>query len=291
MCTAVAAGRQFLLQALPPFPASIPSLSQFTSLANGLPKSSLINFYTLDLLSAPVCRLVRLARLVAMPCFRGVDISIIAQPSSKKLPEFPHSDASSVRILPPVGHLSNLTDTGSVSPGANSPHIQKASPRVSVYVPSVPGRSLIDLFLDRGFLTPVVGAQFEIHYSLSKIPEPPCYLYFKIFMNGRNVTNCGVNPAAQASGSITRSLCEPSDRWHYKENGVVLKREGIEARCFYFLPTSSRTSVADDGGIIEVQIFRAKGRKRRSPILGKHRNQDTYGIAFVSIWPFSESEN
>ncbi|RSL76913.1 hypothetical protein BHE90_012353 [Fusarium euwallaceae] len=157
-----------------------------------------------------------------MPCFRGVDISIIAQPGSKKLPEFPHSDASSVR------------------------------------------------------------AQFGIHYSLSKIPEPPCYLYFKIFMNGRNVTNCGVNPAAQVSGSITRSLCEPSDRWHFKENGILHKREGIEARCFYFLPTSSRTSVADDGGLIEVQVFRAKGRKRRSPILGKHRNQDIYGIATPS---------
>ncbi|UPL01787.1 hypothetical protein LCI18_012721 [Fusarium solani-melongenae] len=199
-----------------------------------------------------------------MPCFRGVDISIIAQPGSKKLPEFPHSDASSVRILPPVDRSSNPTSAGSASPGANSPHIQKASPRVSVYVPSAP------------------GAQFGIHYSLSKIPEPPCYLYFKIFMNGRNVTNCGVNPAAHASGSITRSLCEPSDRWHYKENGVLHKREGIEARCFYFLPTSSRTSVADDGGLIEIQVFRAKGRKRRSPILGKHRNQDTYGIATPS---------
>ncbi|EEU42009.1 uncharacterized protein NECHADRAFT_51108 [Fusarium vanettenii 77-13-4] len=195
-----------------------------------------------------------------MPCFRGVDISIVAQPGSKKLPEFPHSDASSVR----------------------SPHIQKASPRVSVYVPSVPGRSLLELFLGRDPLTPVLGAQFGIHYSLSKIPEPPCYLYFKIFMNGRNATNCGVNPAAQASGSITRSLCEPSDRWHYKENGVLHKREGIEARCFYFLPTSSRTSVADDGGLIEIQVFRAKGRKRRSPILGKHRDQDTYGIATPS---------
>ncbi|KAJ4320016.1 hypothetical protein N0V84_006094 [Fusarium piperis] len=217
-----------------------------------------------------------------MPCFRGVDISIIAQPSSKKLPEFPHSDASSVRILPPVDRSSNPTGAGSGSPGAGSPHIQKASPRVSVYVPSIPGRSLLELLRRRASLTPVVGAQFGIHYSLSKIPEPPCYLYFKIFMNGRNVTNCGVNPASQASGSITRSLCEPSDRWHYKENGVLHKREGIEARCFYFLPTSSRTSVADDGGLIEVQVFRAKGRKRRSPILGKHRDQDTYGIATPS---------
>ncbi|KAM0438899.1 hypothetical protein ACHAPT_001660 [Fusarium lateritium] len=217
-----------------------------------------------------------------MPCFRGVDISITTQPGSKKLPEFPHSDASSVRILPPADRSPGPTSSASVSSNADSPHIQKVSPRVSVYVPSVPGRSPLELLLDGQSLTLGAGAQFGIHYSLSKIPEPPCYLYFKIFMNGRNITNCGVNPAAQASGSITRSLCEPSDRWHYKENGVVHKREGIEARCFYFLPTTNRTSVADDGGLIQVQVFRAKGRKRRSPILGKHRNQESYGIASPS---------
>ncbi|KAM5366534.1 hypothetical protein ACJZ2D_010502 [Fusarium nematophilum] len=199
-----------------------------------------------------------------MPCVRGVDVSIITQPGSKKLPEFPHSDASSVRILPPGNHRSNLSETVSVSSAPDSPRIQKVNPRISVYVPSVP------------------GAQFGVHYSLTRMPEPPCHVYFKIFMNGRNVTNCGTNPALQASGSITRALCEPSERWHYKENGMIHKREGIESRCFYFLPNSSKTSVAEDGGLIEVQAFRAQGRKRRAPILGKHRDQESYGIATPS---------
>lgn len=151
----VAAGRQFLLQdcsafylqALPRFSSITPSLSQFPSHANELPKSSLISLYSVDLPLVPVYGLVRLTKLVTMPCFRGVDISIIAQPGSKKLPEFPHSDASSVRILPPVDRSSDPTRAGSVSPSADSPHIQKASPRVSVYVPSVPGRSLLEFYL------------------------------------------------------------------------------------------------------------------------------------------------
>ncbi|KAJ3530399.1 hypothetical protein NM208_g9347 [Fusarium decemcellulare] len=199
-----------------------------------------------------------------MPCFRGVDVSIITQPGDQKLPEFPHSDASSVRIIAPTDHSFTLNQCGLAADGADSPRIQKVSPRVSVYVPSAP------------------GAQFGVHYSLDKVPEPPCHLYFKIFMNGRNVANCGINPVSQASGSITRSLCEPSSRWHYKENGIIHKRQGVEVRSFYFFPNSSRTSIADDGGLIEVQVFRARGRRRRAPILTKHRDQESYGIASPS---------
>ncbi|KPM38099.1 hypothetical protein AK830_g8463 [Neonectria ditissima] len=199
-----------------------------------------------------------------MPCFRGVDVSIFTHPGTKKLPEFPHSDAASVHVLPPTNRTSNLWESESVCSDIDSPRIQKVGPRVSVYIPSAP------------------GSQFGVHYSVTRIPEPPCHLYFKIFLNGRNITSWGINPVVQASGSVTRALFEPDDRWHYKEDGVVHRREGIEARCLYFLPPSSSTSVADDGGLIEVQAFRSKGRKRRAPMLGQHRGQELYGIASPS---------
>ncbi|KAH6890023.1 hypothetical protein B0T10DRAFT_45500 [Thelonectria olida] len=203
-----------------------------------------------------------------MPCLRGIDVAIVTCPGAKKLPEFPHSDVSSVRILPPsaseTGSQSVLSRSGSESLDAESPRIQKVGPRISVYIPSAP------------------GSQFGVDYSVSKAPEHPCHLYFKMFLNGRNITNWGTNPASQASGSVTRALFEPDDRWHYKENGVVLKRDGVEARCFYFLPPSSSTSVAEDGGLVEVQIFRSRGRKRRAPVLGQHRGQERYGIASPS---------
>lgn len=97
-------------------------------------------------------------------------------------------------------------------------------------------------------------------------------------MNGRNITSWGIDPRIQSSGSVKRALYEPSDRWHYEMNGQITKREGIEARYFYFLPTSESTSIAEDGGLIEVQIFRAQGRRRRAPILATCRSQELYGI-------------
>lgn len=99
-----------------------------------------------------------------------------------------------------------------------------------------------------------------------------------------------MDPASESAGSVTRALFEPNDRWHYKENGVVHKREGIEARCFYFLPASSSTSVADDGGLVEIQVYRSKGRKRRAPVLGQHRGQERYGIAYVLLMAASLQE-
>ncbi|KAG8676026.1 hypothetical protein FPOAC2_02108 [Fusarium poae] len=171
-----------------------------------------------------------------MPSFQGVEVAIVTEPGSKKLPEFPLS---------------------------NSHQTQEFRPRISVYIPSEP------------------GTHFGIHYALNKVVKPPPYFYFKIFINGRSVANCGADSLTQASGSIVRSLCVPSDRWKYKEDGVLYIREGIEARCFGFLPTGHK-SIAEEGGFIEVQIFRAKGRIRRLPVLEKHRGQETYGIGSPS---------
>ncbi|GKU02046.1 hypothetical protein FLAG1_03159 [Fusarium langsethiae] len=171
-----------------------------------------------------------------MPSFQGVEVGIVTEPGSQKLPEFPLS---------------------------NSQQTQESSSRISAYVPSEP------------------GTHFGIHYTLTKVAKPPPYFYFKIFINGRNVANCGADPLAHASGSIVRSLCVPSDRWKYKEDGVLYIRDGIEARCFCFLPTGHK-SIAEEGGFIEVQVFRAKGRVRRLPVLEKHRGQETYGIGSPS---------
>ncbi|KAJ4013874.1 hypothetical protein NW752_005586 [Fusarium irregulare] len=107
-------------------------------------------------------------------------------------------------------------------------------------------------------------------------------------MNGRNVANCGAESGVDGSGCMTHSLCIPSDRWKYKEDGILHTRDGIEARRFCFLPAENQ-SVAEEGGFIEAQVFRAKGRIRRLPVLEKHRNQETYGLGSPSggllDWP------
>ncbi|KAL7806082.1 hypothetical protein V8C44DRAFT_368027 [Trichoderma aethiopicum] len=194
-----------------------------------------------------------------MPCLRGIELSLIVQPDSVQLPEFPHPDASSVRIASVGDVVSNLQDPDAASPGSDSPRIQKTAPRASVYVPSTP------------------GSQFFVQYSIHRPPEPACYLYFKLFINGRSIASCGIKPGAE-SGIISRALFEPSDRWHLQQNGVLLKRSGIESRSFCFAPGPDAVAAADDGGLIEIQVFRAKSRRRSTPQLAPYRDQEQYGI-------------
>jgi hypothetical protein len=98
-------------------------------------------------------------------------------------------------------------------------------------------------------------------------------------MNGRVTISWGIDPVIKTSGSVMRALYEPGDRWHYQDNGVTLKRDGVETRYFHFVPGPEKTSVAEDGGLIEVQVFRAKGKKRRAARLDQYRSQEIYGIA------------
>ncbi|KAK4082134.1 uncharacterized protein Triagg1_1946 [Trichoderma aggressivum f. europaeum] len=194
-----------------------------------------------------------------MPCLRGIELSLVIQPDSVLLPEFPHPDASSVHVASVVEASQRVQENDVTSPGLDSPRIQKTAPKASVYVPSAP------------------GSQFWVQYSIHRHPEPSCYLFFKLFMNGRNITSCGIKPGA-ASGTITRALFEPSDRWHLKQDGMLLKRSGIESRSFCFSPGPDAIAAADDGGLIEVQVFRAKSRRRSTPQLAVHRDQERYGI-------------
>lgn len=197
-----------------------------------------------------------------MPCLRGIELSLYIQPDSILLPEFPHPDASSVRVVSLSEAIKRVGENDAVDPGSESPHIQKTAPRASVYVPSMP------------------GSQFWIQYTVHRPPEPSCYLFFKLFINGRNITNCGIKPDT-VSGTITRALFEPSDRWHSKQNGTLFKRSGIESRSFCFSPGPDAIAAADDGGLIEIQVFRAKSRRRNTPQLAQHRDQERYGIMYV----------
>lgn len=75
-----------------------------------------------------------------------------------------------------------------------------------------------------------------------------------------------------------RGLFEPSDRWNYKNEGTVYKNMGTEARPFLFAEEGFGQSIAIDGGLIEVQVFRAFGRKRRLAEPTDFRSQEPYGI-------------
>ncbi|KAK8135886.1 hypothetical protein PG984_003826 [Apiospora sp. TS-2023a] len=183
-----------------------------------------------------------------MPIFRGIDVSIVASAEAKKLPEYPHPDSASVI----------LTD--------GDPTCQKkVKPRISVYIPSMPGE------------------QFWLKYSSS-------HLYFKMLMNGRPITSWGIsmksdkdgNPERPIRGTVVRALYEPRAQSQDKDLGTGAREIGIETRYFHFMAGLDKKSAAEDGGLIEVQIFRSKGRKRRAPKLPEFRDQDRYGITSPS---------
>ena len=97
-------------------------------------------------------------------------------------------------------------------------------------------------------------------------------------MNGSHITSWGINPRVKTNGTISRALYEPSDRWHYKEDGVLLKRDGVEARSFHFAAKLEERPIAEEGGTIEIRVFRCHGRRRRAARLDHFRCQDRYGI-------------
>ncbi len=61
-------------------------------------------------------------------------------------------------------------------------------------------------------------------------------------------------------------------------DGVVYKNMGVEARPFLFSKEEEERSAGTDGGLIEVNVYRARGRKRRMPAPADFKSQDGYGI-------------
>lgn len=126
----------------------------------------------------------------------------------------------------------------------------------------------------------VAGARFWLRYSVVNAqPESTPWYYFKLYMNGRHITSWGTNTEKKPSGQVMRALFDPSDRWNYKQDGVVYKNNGTEARPFFFAhEVEGSQSAADDGGLIEVCVFRARGRQRKLAQPLEFKPQDQYGI-------------
>ncbi|KAL2157573.1 hypothetical protein VTH06DRAFT_5951 [Thermothelomyces fergusii] len=129
---------------------------------------------------------------------------------------------------------------------------RKTGPTVAVYIPSVPD------------------------YSINTVPSAPCkYVFFRLCINGRHIAAWGTDPAVRPKGKVTKSLWAPSELCH--------DQAGIEGRSFVFLPGQEHKSVAEDGGLIEIQVFRARDRRVRAPRLEKFRYRESYGIGIPSV--------
>ncbi|KAK4251052.1 hypothetical protein C7999DRAFT_11116 [Corynascus novoguineensis] len=182
-----------------------------------------------------------------MPCLRGIELSLSTNPSNEPIPEYPHPEGASAQLL---GAFSNIPN------GQTSQ--RKTSPVVAVYISSIP------------------GSPFAIDYSINTAPSAPCkYVFFRLYMNGRPIAAWGVDPVVRPNGKIVKSLWAPS--------ALYADQVGLEGRNFVFLPGQEHKSVAEEGGLIEIQVFRAKERRARTPRLEEFRYQENYGIAAPSI--------
>ena len=207
-----------------------------------------------------------------MPQFRGIDICVAVSQVDGLLKEYSHPDSFSVRLK--KAGSDDVENDGSASADTTR---QKVNPRVSVYIPSLPGKHSAELWNTHDTHI-LLGEQFWLRYAVTQFPPPSKYLYFKIFMNGHQVTSWGINTCRQPQGNLARVLYKPGNRWRNMYGDVDMSLVGIEARHFNFLAGLDKRSAAEDGGMIEVQVYRANGQRRIAPELEEYHSQERYGI-------------
>lgn len=113
---------------------------------------------------------------------------------------------------------------------------------------------------------------------LEGLPEVTPYLYCKLLMNGRHIQSCGFPARKPAGYQIMKGLFDPSAEYNYTdETGTAFKSCGLERRAFFFSQEET-ASALDEGGVIEIQFFRAKGRQQRTQDPPEFRDQERYGL-------------
>ncbi|KAA6408016.1 MAG: hypothetical protein FRX48_08367 [Lasallia pustulata] len=129
---------------------------------------------------------------------------------------------------------------------------------VSVYIPSYP------------------SSQFWLSYNISPPYPPNALYYFKLFHNGASVVSWGCGEENGYRGKTMFGLFESEQSW-YGEHG-------IEKRAFCFATEdggASRMRSDNLGDVMEVRVYRSKGRRRTEPEMTPFKqsalNVDTSG--------------
>ncbi|KAK1760984.1 hypothetical protein QBC47DRAFT_368759 [Echria macrotheca] len=180
-----------------------------------------------------------------MPVLRGIEITLVNQLEKRPLEEYPHPEGS-------LGQVLRGPSPNRGTEVSSSAHQHEGYPMASVYVASIPE-------------TP-----FAVKYRVCQVPpEPARYMLFNLSMNSRDMAAWSIDTSVQLEGRAARSFWMPSGQ----HEGEI----GLDERTFVFLP-SRDTSVAEDGGLIEVKVFRASERRPRSPELSEFQYRNNYGV-------------
>lgn len=216
---------------------------------------------------------------VNMPSCRGITLSITSAVDSKVYPEFPHPETSQFQnsgsyTLPGNNIKATSSLPSKKRPGNNAP--DSSNPFVSVYIPSLPGKHNVLRFKAFEYmnLTTSQGTRFAVQYSIDPPHTDGTNVFLKLFMNGRHVTSWGIDPRTMPVGRAMLGLFEADKK--LKSKALILNP--AETKPFYFNNQKGDVSAAENGGVIEVRVFRACGKRRRGAILDAFRGQDKYGI-------------
>ena len=104
--------------------------------------------------------------------------------------------------------------------------------------------------------------------------------YFKLYMNGRHINSWGINPRTKPKGQAMRGIFHASKK--LKAEATII--DPAEVKSFFFNEENRNKPTSDDGGLFEVKVFRACGKRRRTPILDAFKSQDKFGIGYVSTF-------
>ena len=110
-------------------------------------------------------------------------------------------------------------------------------------------------------------SQFWLSYSISAPHPPKSFCYFKLFINGASIVSWGCGKEDGYKGKTMFSLFDSGERWM----GVP----GIDVRAFYFASDSETIQQTKNnalGDIMEVRVYRSKGRIRINPELESFRD-------------------
>ncbi|CAF9916262.1 hypothetical protein IMSHALPRED_003023 [Imshaugia aleurites] len=161
-----------------------------------------------------------------MPTYRSITISLISQFDILTIPEY----------APP---------TTPTDPFSNAPTLVNPDHSlVSVYIPTYP------------------SSQFWLSYSISP-PHPPQLLYyFKLYLNGNPVVSWGCGEDDDYRGKTMFGLFKPS------LSPGLAKGAALQRRVLCFGPDIAgldNHGVDNLGDVLEIKVFRSKGRKRIKP--------------------------
>lgn len=166
-----------------------------------------------------------------MPSYRSITLSLISQYDILTIPEYAPLEVSS--------------DDPFVTTTSNNPVlIDAAKSLVSVYVPRYP------------------GSQFWLRYCISPPYPPKALYYFKMFLNGIELVSWGCGKDEGYKGKTMWALYDIGVEW--------MGERAIERKVLCFGPDedagSNDIKAGNDlGQVMEIRVYRAKGRKEMRP--------------------------